>query len=480
MVNPVLVVSLVFGFWCLCWTSSCTDDQSPPLVGPSANGRNMEGNNSTVDLGVDASEMSVADMPVASDMGRVIPPEWGALGSINVTVLDGSTGLPGASVVIHDPDGVAREVVVTDEMGRTSGLIYAGGLITFVFGAGVTAQPHTLSTVTGVQPGDALRLQVGPIGPPEGRVGIADVTLPGNVAGATRYRVDIGCSRKDAADLSQPISTEIFSTCPQSGDSFDALGVAMDPSGELVRYTLFPEVARGGGNTGITMPGWRDGWDTVDVTVEGQIAADWAELDLVAMRRGVGFIPNDARTVVQGGPNQVSFQLPTGFSEDTYLQVEAGPEPTRDGGASSRWAEQVASMGGTVDVTASLLPFVTEVELVQTGPRPGVAWQTGGGNASADVGILRIYWLDDLNRQLSWTVLFDPDEAVPFVFPQIPGEFFTGHPGADSTIVARVGLLERADIADYDAFRAELPVDKFDAEPGTGRVRFSTSVDPSL
>ena len=228
------------------------------------------------------------------------------------------------------------------------------------------------------------------------------------------------------------------------------------------------------------MPSWRTQLNDVPVQAEGLIAADWAEMNLAAMRGGLPFFPNEARSVATGGATNTTFDVPADFAEELYLEIKSGLGSDREFGAQSVWYNVFVSGSAPVNVSAELLPTVNDVTVTAGGQRPAVSWTTGEGEASADVGILRVYWLDDANRQRVWTAFLDPQTPGAFSFPKVADEFFTGRPEDTSDLVARVGLLEREDIADYEAFRTELPVDKVTATPGQGRVRFSISEAPTF
>lgn len=110
-------------------------------------------------------------------------------GEVELTVYDRTTRTPDANeaVVFFDPDGSVVAEVTTDEAGKASATVGAGGTVVLMVRNGDGALAYTPVAYFGVQPGDRLSYSQG--GPVQQ---VSDLSLPA-AAEATEYRYRAAC-----------------------------------------------------------------------------------------------------------------------------------------------------------------------------------------------------------------------------------------------------------------------------------------------
>lgn len=366
-------------------------------------------------------------------------------GTVTVTVMIAGNPAEGIPVFSHDVDGNYIASVLTNSSGEvTINDFPAGGAVTapvgpFINGGDAFNSDNQLTSVTGVQIGDALTLGNSktflgePLGP---TVGSAIISPPAaSVANATRYRVYIQCNQRSSSTAGGSLSLTLREECINADNTIDAFAIAEDSTGTRLAYAT---------RTGITVTGVApnkaasaslSGWNTDFASLRvNQQNVPFDGFDPISDFRGYrdGLLIDDTFLRSPGeDPNMgdqffvVRKAIPN-FNNDTAYIV-AGETPEATSFVSTR--EQLSFNPGTnlvrnVDLTSDLLPLIENI-VVTGGDDLAISWTTAGsavgckGSPVPDTTVTMVRGETANDDDHIWFVLSQGSASQSISFPKL-------------------------------------------------------------
>jgi hypothetical protein len=386
-----------------------------------------------------------------------------------VSVYDDGTPYADRWVVFHDPDGTVRASGKSDALGKISGSVREGGMVTVAYGSSI----RRLITIVGVKPADSVLVGEKE---DEGKGGDslfrANVKLPGPRAEATRYMVSLGVAESEAPDPAQPIALSVLERFVKDG-RFAVLAEAFDRGGEPLAHAFTWATAADAGEVAVTMPAWSTDVRTFEaLLVNPPSGVRNVRGDLGIVTASSNRFTRPSRSVAPDSP--LRFLVPAALGDDAALRIEAIWDGNDKAGIARRQHVQ-ASM--KIDLAAELLPRISGAN-VQPGSdsaRPSVGWSVASAG-SADAIVVRLKW--PATGEHEWTILLPPTTRGPFRLPALPQVLASWRPDA-RPIAAAVGLVDSSEYESYDDVRSkgiDVAAEGLDDDE-EGFVRWSTTGD---
>jgi hypothetical protein len=288
-----------------------------------------------------------------------------------------------------------------------------------------------------VQPGDDIALGPWPTTTRD-PIGTLTVNLPGTLAGATQYLVDLGCNAVWAVDPAVgPSTLTVYSNCVNADGTFTAVATAYDGAYNVVGFASLLDAPAPDGPAEITLPAWRTDVASLDFVVTG--APDDASslsVDLMPFRGTVPFIESWAMPLFGDGTVSLSYVPDTFDRAIQEMQVRL-----EDGGIllyHTRAPIQPSPF--VIDVATMVPPRVHDVVYdVTPAEEPRAAWITDGDMTATDGASLAVEWTTPAHHYL-WIVVGPPDLTSPFAFPPMPDELATLRVPPGAALVGNVGF----------------------------------------
>ena len=421
---------------------------------------------------IDAPEVEVD----AAEIDAALP------GPVTVTVRSGGVPVAGVAVVWTDAAGAVLAHEATSTAGEATEDVYAGSAVTLL-----ATSPTAAVSVTylGIEPGDQLDWTFEP--PPAVRHGDVSVTLAGAQPTATRYRIQLGCTRFETTTPAVAVTGVLPPACLGSDQTIDVVATAYNVQGAIVGYAVRTDVAAvAGGTTAVAMGAWQTNLDPLAialtnvptgtngahaVTFEHHFRADGVDF------RGVDVsgLPSSANVTLQSG----RFQGGIVERLQYVLMLGRGPQNMPVGYSALVVGRADAPAAVSHDL-ATLLPLVTAATSSQTGGRLQVDFTAAGSFATTDGSVFISRWRQGTVDHVAY-VIAPPGVTSPVVVPPLPDALAAYRPTATSVFMRPTVIFAEADfIAGYRAFRAIAsrllatngPIDVLPAAGGTMRLTF--------
>jgi hypothetical protein len=358
------------------------------------------------------------------------PDSSNANASILIADKDGPKA--GVKVAFVNPDGKVAADVATGADGRAEATIVAG--------ASVTAEVNGLTTITGVNPGDALTIQPtadADAGKDKGPLMVTFKAEPG----AASYTLLSPCTK--ATGTTSPLPLPAYASC--SGDQ-TLVAVATDASGKLLGYAIDKKVSIQKGDYKISSD-WKQP-DTFTADVAG-LGASLGKVQ-VALATSVGFSP-DKQTV----PTAAATATAT-LNAILDKAIPAGIAFTVDDAAGTH--HQTLLMPLDADATSVKLDASKDLLAWITGASYDAKAHTASVTTSAgDVG--QLLEIDLSYGQKAWHV-FGPSKSgtASIALPTLPASLAGDAPGANDTVTAAAALIDVEGSKDtYDTLKLLAP-----------------------
>lgn len=360
------------------------------------------------DAAVDALSPSKSDAPAHA---------------VTLSVTVGAMPTSGVPVYFQNADSSLVNSVLTDAAGTAFAVMAPGGFVTAIEpsnGSGVVE----LSTFAGVQPDDALRLDLLPVLPM--RELMFQLTVP-TLANAQTYTVYTPCGTA-MIDVTGT-GTVRLAGC---GTLTDVLVVALDANGTAIG-TLF-----GGGVSVGTAP------VTLTGTYAPEAATTYTYTDVpppipfvktyAALTTTRGRLFSGTTSSAAAGSTTNSITLPDGtgatrlvVSDAVPTSSELGEQLVYDWGA---WSPSYALDFGSV-----MLPRYASAPTYDPASRT-VAWTEAAGGVAPDLVRTRIHaYRDDIPTGTAWGWrLIAPRKGTAVSYPQLPVDGFDYNPSATDVV----------------------------------------------
>jgi hypothetical protein len=424
----------------------------------------------------DASTPVAEAGPDAADAGADAIEEPAPSAAVQVIVINGAGPEMGATIVFSDSTGALLATAVTDAHGSVLHEAAGGSQVTALLGT--TAVPN-LVTVTGVKPGDVLKLIDGPVGASSVTVAVTFRAFDQGDAAVNDYVLNSGGCGADTQGAAGTFEYGLGNGCANSSGQFPVLVQAMagSPSYDWVAWQsgkgTVATAEAGVASVDLTSTSWSTTFGTQSVTLLD--APD-------TLSPGVGFTEftaTDSASSVAFGLSTFTGQFPDagvqafaftsthpGFAD--FDQVEADNPISQSQGASIlAIADRVSattlaspSAGDTIDLNDAL-PAITSASIDATNlVQPKLAWTSAAPLSSAVATVVQAQWSDPLDdagdaRTGMWTIIV-PASQMSVVPPQIPGTSGLGPTAmaAWSTAFPMVYAMNGDAFPTYDAIRA--------------------------
>jgi hypothetical protein len=383
-----------------------------------------------------------------------------------------STVYASTVVVFQRPDGTVQESVTLDAPGTASARIVPGSFVTvarYYPGASSGTIKWHLTTIAGIQPGDALQMDA----PPATQIAAGTVLYPGACAGASQYSVDIGCTWSTPASNTGPVSLSILE--PTCGSTVDVLGVAWNgwPGGVATAYATAYAVPVSAGSASADLGPWQPAGST-SITVTN-LPADVSGIlvTLDAKRNGVLFDRTGSHaSVTVTGPTP-SITLPLPYPVDFATSARRWIRGLFPGGTLDTVeliANDASYAPATVDLS-TLPQRLSSLQVASTGGRVLATWDQAGIDSGL-VGTVLVAWWIGSDGMRYWETLLPPG-ATSFSFPRLPEDLAVFEPDGIASR-AFVRTWGASDVASYTELKRRLAGSpQMLPEAGNGTVRSS-------
>ncbi len=395
--------------------------------------------------------------------------------TVQVLVIDASGPEMGVTIVFDDASGNVLATAVTDALGSVVQQVAAGSQVTALLG---TSDAPNLLTITGVKPGDVLKVIDGPIAPTPGEA--AEITyspFAQGDAGVAGYHATSGICGNNQDETPGEIDYGLSPGCTNSSGQFPVLLEALGTDGPLAWQggKGSPTLDGGVSRVDFTSSSWSTTLGTETVTLLNTTPADgpYTTATEYTVTDPVSSVPISAGTdytpgTVDAGVLQSTFAIHPGFGD--FDQVEVDESAYQSGGVSQLTiADRVSattsaspSASDTIDLNDAL-PAITGASIDTTNPsQPTLSWTSDTPLTGATATFVQVQFFDLLDdaggdRKVgNWTIIV-PASQMSVVPPQIPGDLGFG-PSALATYNTDdypIVLSLSADaLPTYDAIRA--------------------------
>ncbi|MBA2543239.1 MAG: hypothetical protein H0V17_26595 [Deltaproteobacteria bacterium] len=350
--------------------------------------------------------------PIAPDGPAPVQP--GGPVTIAITV----AGQPRANVEVmfQNADSVVVAQTVTDAEGSASGNVEAGGYVTVIEPRPQAGSRDRLSTFAGVQPGDALRLELDPPAPvvqPE--TFLLKINLDPDGAG---HIVETSCGRADSPGVVDPEEVTLFG-CQGTAD---ILVVSVDDTGEIF-HSHFHRAQDLDPNTPVDLSsGVYAAFEPSTVTFDA-LPADTSFVGVyraIKTTRGVVFDVSGGATA---SSRTATINLPTEFDQRDVLLTSSTPFPPPGAFGQHTLIEwdPIVSTDYTLRVADNqVLPFTSQPTYDPASRT--ASWTEGAlGQAPNYVQVSLNIFRDDIPEGRGWDWrMVAPRDGTSYVFPTLP------------------------------------------------------------
>jgi hypothetical protein len=364
-----------------------------------------------------------------------------------VSVYDDGTPYADRWVVFHDADGSVRSSGKSDALGKISGSVSEGGMVTVAYGSSI----RRLVTVVGVKPSDSILIGEKE---DEGKGGDslfrANVTLPGPRAEASRYMVSLGVAESEAPDPARSMTMSVLERFVKDG-RFAVLAEALDRGGEPIAHAFTWAAAADSGDVAVTLPPWSTDVRTFEaLLVNAPTGVRSVRGDLGIVTASSNRFARPSRSAGVSAETSLRFLVPAPLGNDAALRIEATWDGDDKAGIARRRHLEPSMK---TDLNAELLPRITNARVTATSDvaRPDVTW-SAASVAGADVLVLRLKW--PRTGEHEWTILLPPSARAPFRLPALPNVLASWRPDA-RPISAAAGLVDSSEYDGYDEVRSK-------------------------
>jgi hypothetical protein len=332
----------------------------------------------------------------------------------------------------------------TDDHGTVGAVLAAGGYVTVIEpddGTGVTR----LATVAATMPGDALHLDLAPLGATDASE--LTVTVP-TAPGAAGYQIDTSCGQLLAA--ASATTTGQLIGCDGAADM---LVMAIDQSSAILGSLYVADVSIS--DQPAILSGSYSALVATAFAYSGVPSATnlVTTFQAIVTARGSLFDATTTGAVAAGGATS-ALDMPAAMG--ALALTVSSPQP----GASEHGEQRVFDWGPpsspyTLDFASAMLPAYATAPSYDSTTRT-VSWTERDGGVAPDVIRARIHMFRDAfpdGRAWSWEIVA-PRGAVPSVaYPRFAGSGFDYNPGA-TDITGVDDLVTISVPGGYEAVRA--------------------------
>lgn len=351
---------------------------------------------------------------------------------MEVHVVDLGAGVPDADVFVHDDTGLLRGRQTTDASGVAIVPRWPGGSVTAAF-YDVSAGSYDFYTRAGLT--NETTLMLGIDAQPEATL---DVTLPGNVAGATSYMANSGCHSITLPD-SVARELSVRPSCKSADGSGYVLAVARDPNDEVIAHAFASGLPV---NDGVVTPVMLTAWDpavdtfTYDITGVTNLPGETIDVDVQAGIDDALFLLQLEIGVPTTGDVAASHTLPAGARPRVTMYARH-QESTR---ALSRSLESATL---SIDVS-ELLPvvYVSDLATDESGLPAETRLTINGDLRGADLLTAQLMWQNPDGSPGRWLLHAPVDNTESVPWPVIP-------PEARDALQSTVSYLSIVDVRDW-------------------------------
>ena len=368
-------------------------------------------------------------------------------GPATVSVSDIFGPAVGVDVLFQAADGTVLAHLVTDADGEATAEVGKGALGTVAQYQPGTTDERRLTTIAGVEPGDALVLRPPPFNGGE-LVGWASVTLPGMLAGTDQYAVEMGCTGSTWAYTPDPVSPPIFSTC---GTALDAIGIAHSSADGIVGWATATGVPITGTapdqTAAVSLGAWRTDLGTMALALDRPPASATFVYVALSPRRG-GMLwgsagAGSAAVLEPPTPTSLSLRFARDFWSSARLAIRVAHDSGPDEGVLMVNESPLADRA--VDLATAIPPRLSGLTVTEAASGYAASWTRAGADAGLDGTILLAYWFD-AGGDHRWRVVLPPDRTA-FDFPPLPAEL--------AAFLPEVGTpLQAVSVTSYDVSSA--------------------------
>jgi hypothetical protein len=309
-------------------------------------------------------------------------------------------------VYFQGPDSAIIDASLTDEHGVAWALMPSGGFVTVREheGAGL----DHLSTFTGVQPSDALTLDLSPTGATDERT--LHITVPAD-SNATGYRIFAPCGEAYLATTSEDI------TLVGCGAVTDLVVATLDADGLPVGAIFAPAINIGDGPVTLTDPYQPLATLTLDYTnVPSSVSFVGTYEALSATQRAYS---TTTGVVPSSGAALATIKMPA--SSGTELTATNLYPVNGQVGAQTIYNWHAATTSYSLDVGSVLLPPYATAPTFDPATRV-LSWTEGAGVQQPDVVRARIHvYRDGVPSGPAWTWrIVAARSATSVTYPKLP------------------------------------------------------------
>lgn len=379
-----------------------------------------------------------------------------ASGTVTVTLGGGDGPGPGFHVLLQDPDGMVKEMAITDDSGQAVLEVMAGDMVTTAHEP--TPGSFRLQTIVGVRPNDRYNLA------PEGE-GLSDPTHVVITEGEDPQPRDVlifgsGCS-SGTTTAGFPHTSYQDDNCRSNSGLLNLCWESLLDS-ERQAFAYVTDVPFDPSDTTrVDLTGlWRTDWQEITLTLP-PLPADFRSLRLVSRpeRDGGSFSNLVTLNLNQGDdiPVTQTLKAARGFAEAIEVWASVTGEAQ----------ENYLAERFLVDESTSALAFGFAAPTVTAEPvqftvahRPDLDWSYQPSNLAADGIILHVWWSDG-SDEYYWKVYLPP-QTTTFRFPELPAALVSYRlPAPTVENELRMGLVYVGStvLDGYDGMRANLSLE---------------------
>ncbi|MDX2086568.1 MAG: hypothetical protein SFX73_01905 [Kofleriaceae bacterium] len=390
--------------------------------------------------------------PDAADPIDGASPDTGPPPPVNVEVTHGGTPVTAVPVLVHDTSGAFVAQAVTDDAGKASVDVPAGGMVSVVY----TAPDDDIypATIVGVLPGETLRFAV----PPEDKtptiVGNLTLSIPSFTGPAVHFMTHTGAG-VSASGVSSSLSIPLYVRDPEVAGDLTLLSLLRDTNLNTLAWSILPGVSKSA--TAVTLPAWDTTLANVTFSLTNAPAdtsGAFVDASLLVddVWRGVGHSSVEA----SAGDIQITTPIP---ATEHAIEIYAGLIVEAVGAVERRlYFHQVrgASQGTIMtDLATAPLPLVTSMALdVAASAGPTLSWSFDTTVPNVDAILIDVTRHRG-SRMVDWYIIMPPDHAGAFTLPTLPEALAEIMPVESDDIYSAVMLIDVDEISSPAAYRAD-------------------------
>ncbi len=389
----------------------------------------------------DASMESGTDAaPDAADATADVVEEPSPPAPVQVLVINADGAESGVTIVFSDGAGALLTTAITDANGSVSQQLAAGSQVTALLGS--SGAPN-LVTVTGVKPGDVLKLLDGPFLSNSGTAAVTFAAYAQGDASVSDYQLASGSCSTTTGGEAGTFDYGLNPWCMNASRGFPVLAQAIGPDGGPLAWESGKgNLVTDGGVSPVDLSSatWSRTLGGLTLTlnnVSDSISpyASFTEFASTDSLSSVAYsTTNFGLSQIAAGMLQSTFALHPGFGDFDQVEAEYGTtQPT--GRAFGAIADRVStatvaspSTSDTIDVTDAL-PAITTANLDATNrSRPNFTWTSAAPLPAAGATVVQAQWqevVDDAGdlKIGTWTIIVAASQSsvAPPAVPSATG-----------------------------------------------------------